>query len=98
MLQVGQHITTGADEWVVIELLNQRNHTPRVRIRVARLGDHMSKFLALGREYVLRRNSQLSPDHFVWDVPEKQCKATSSQVLLYDWPAIDGGPCIDIDC
>jgi hypothetical protein len=94
MLHVGQRIIDGSDEWVVLELLSQKNHTPRVRIKVEKIGVHMKKFLTLGKEYVLRQANQLQPDHFVWVVPEKQCKATSSQVLLYDWPS---GPSMDID-
>jgi hypothetical protein len=97
MLHVGQHIRDKEDEWVVLELLNQRNHTPRVRIRVEKIGDHMRKFLTLGKEYVLRQGNRMagSNDHFVWVVPDKQMKATSSQVLLYDFP--DVGPKLDID-
>jgi hypothetical protein len=106
MLAVGQHIVSHVktadglleDEWVVLELLNQANHTPRVRIMVEKISPWFEKFLTCGRKYVLRQIRPLHPGHYVWAVPEKQCKATSSQVLLYDWPANEGGPSIDIDC
>lgn len=94
-LYVGQRIVSDKDEWVVLELLNQRNHTPRVRIRVEKIGDHMSKFLNLGQEYLLRQTLRLGDDGYAWVVPEKKCKATSSQVILYDFP---DGACVDIDC
>lgn len=106
MLHVGQRINTKfttrdgtqENEWLVLELINQRNRRPRVRIRVEKVGPHMGTYLTLGKEYVLVRVNQLTDaDHLVYEVPAKQCKRTSSQVLLYDWPAHEGGPSIDID-
>jgi hypothetical protein len=92
MFKVGQRVVSGPEEWTILELLNQKNRTPRLRVRVEKMGDHMSKFLTLGKEYVLRQVRDS-----VWVVPEKKCKATSSQVVLYDWPSSQGGPTIDID-
>ncbi len=101
MLTVGQRIVRKVrtvdglqeDEWLVLELLNQKNHAPRVRIRVEKISYRMRKYLTLGKEYVLRQHSATK----AWVVPSKQCKATSSQVILYDWPN-DSGASIDIDC
>jgi hypothetical protein len=92
VLQVGQRIVSGSEEWVVTELLNQNNRTPRIRVRVEKAGPHMATYLTVGREYVLRQSSRLSPN--TWVVPEKQCKRTSSQVILFDF---EGGPSIEID-
>lgn len=106
MLTVGQVInskfttkdSTQENEWVVLELINQKNRRPRVRIRVEKVGAHMGTYLTLGKEYVLVRVNQLTDaEHLVYEVPAKQCKRTSSQVLLYDWPAKEGGPKMDID-
>jgi len=95
MLQVGQRIVDGSEEWVVTELLNQKNHTPRVRILVEKAGEHMATYLTVGKSYVLRRGMQLGDEeHHVWVVPAKQCKRTSSQVILYDFKS---GPGIEID-
>lgn len=96
MLYVGQRIIDGENEWVILELLNQKNHTPRVRIMVEKLGVHMSKFLNLNQEYVLRQTCHLGNNCWAWVVPGKKCKATSSQVILYDFPGT--GASIDIDC
>lgn len=95
MLQVGQRIVSGLEEWVVTELLNQKNHTPRVRIRVEKASRHMETYLTVGKEYVLRQGMRLDDgDHHVWIVPDKQCKRTTSQVILYD---AKDGPGIEID-
>lgn len=94
MLHVGQLIVSGSEEWVVTELLNQKNHTPRVRIRVEKASDHMETYLTVGKEYVLRQGMRLEEGHHVWVVPDKQCKRTTSQVILYDFK---NGPGIEID-
>lgn len=98
MLHTGQRIKNRDDEWTVLELLNQKNRRPRVRIRVEKVGAHMGTYLTPGKEYVLVRVNRLTDDnHLVYEVPARQCKRTSSQVLLYDWPAHEGGPSIEID-
>ena len=106
MLTVGQVINskfttkdgTQENEWVVLELINQKNRRPRVRIRVEKVGAHMGTYLTLGKEYVLVRIRRLTDDDYgVYEVPAKQCTRTSSQVILYDCPAKEGGPSMDID-
>jgi hypothetical protein len=85
----------GSEEWVITEILNQRNHTPRIRILVQKTSDHMDTYLTVGKEYVLRQGMRLDDEeHHVWIVPDKQCKRTTSQVLLYDFK---NGPGIEID-
>jgi hypothetical protein len=89
MLKVGQLIVSDGEEWTVLELLNQKNHTPRVRIKVEKATARMETYLTVGKEYVLRQNRA-----DVWVVPKKQCKRTTSQVILYDF---DNRPGINID-
>ena len=97
MLIEGQHIVSGQEEWQVLELIIQPNHTDRVRVRIVRASEQMREYLNCGQKYVLRQGVSLGDGHYVWAVPENRLKRKTSQVLLWDWPEDKGGPSIEID-
>jgi hypothetical protein len=91
--KIGQWICTGPDWWQIIFVDKEKMIIKVIETGPDKYGS-IGSYLDIGREYTLNRHENCGGE--LWEIPSKQMKRKTSQVLLY-WFDDQDEPLIDLD-